>query len=710
MVNKLEILPNEIFLHIFSYLSWDDILISLWSINERINSLICSIFSMNKYGIIFNKPGLSYKKCSSILFPLIFNSSSLCSNIKSMYFDGIYSIPFDFIYEKFFYHNDKQRIYFPNLKSLYITKCLLSQPILQILSTLIKYQLNELLLTFHGDINEIFDHTGDEVSNTSIEKDKERMFQQLLCQIFSDQCQLTSLKLNIKEIINSVDQCLKSHPSLPSKTVSDGLQSYCTTLRHLDIHLNNADFLEDIIERIPNVEQLSVDLKKLQRYWSPTDSELQSLILPNGNWFDKVPKLKCFTLKSCIYNDLEFTYLKWLLNNINHVTKLDIHLYNDDVWRKDQTIWKSIIDANFIRQYCLPDQIINLRDFQFYICIRYQLLISNIGKIKNSFRIHPFFIDHQWTNVECFYQQKGSYQHIFSSTLRKLQFFDALMDHPILVEWLPAHVKIYLRPSIYLFFEQFNKLCPNASCITFISGCSPEYLERLMSLSTLFQTQQLNLNNIQFRNVTKLRLGHMYNRRFPHLENFRDEYKTLAKTYAHIISMCTQLRYLSVSKFEWLLYIIEYAFDDLRKDALSAVQYAEFGITSCNFGYNESVHVGKHLVSVLGTFMPHLKTLCLWRLDDFPWTSIRPDIPSRRYGILILRWQNTSQTSESILQHVRVFEEDLCELVEQLKGLVYLNIYGKTSYKKVELYRLMVQNRFPNSHNDIQTSRFRLWI
>ncbi|CAF4556927.1 unnamed protein product [Rotaria sp. Silwood2] len=108
--------------------------------------------------------------------------------------------------------------------------------------------------------------------------------------------------------------------------------------------------------------------------------------------------------------------------------------------------------------------------------------------------------------------------------------------------------------------------------------------------------------------------------------------------------------------------------------------------------------------------MPHLKTLCLWRLDDFPWTSIRPDIPSRRYGILFPRWQKTLQTSKSILQHVRVFKEDLCELVEQLKGLVYLNIYGKTSYKKVELYRLMVKNRFPNSHSDIQTSRFRLWI
>ena len=137
--------------------------------------------------------------------------------------------------------------------------------------------------------------------------------------------------------------------------------------------------------------------------------------------------MKCFTLKSCVYNDLEFTYLKWLLNNINHVTKLDIHLYNDNVWGKDQTIWKSIIDANFIRQYCLPDQMINLRDFQFYICIRYQLLISDIEKIKNSFRIDPFFISHQWTNVKCLFDPIMSCQHLFSSFNNTFQSSDSLM-------------------------------------------------------------------------------------------------------------------------------------------------------------------------------------------------------------------------------------------------------------------------------------------
>ncbi|CAF4692957.1 unnamed protein product [Rotaria sp. Silwood1] len=81
--------------------------------------------------------------------------------------------------------------------------------------------------------------------------------------------------------------------------------------------------------------------------------------------------------------------------------------------------------------------------------------------------------------------------------------------------------------------------------------------------------------------------------------------------------------------------------------------------------------------------MPHLQTLCLWRPDDFPWTST---------------------------QHVAIFEQDLCQLVENLKEFTFLNIYGEIPYKKVEPYHLMVQARFPNSRIDIEISRFRLWL
>ncbi|CAF1330690.1 unnamed protein product [Rotaria sp. Silwood1] len=150
MISKLEKFPNEILLNIFSYLSWDDMLISLWSLNERINSLVCSIFSMSKNGIIVNKPGLSYRIFSSILLPLICNSLSLSSSIKYIHFGGINSSSCDLINICFFYNTNKQRI-FPNLRSLYITECSLSQTLIQTLSMLIQHQLNHLTLILDKD-------------------------------------------------------------------------------------------------------------------------------------------------------------------------------------------------------------------------------------------------------------------------------------------------------------------------------------------------------------------------------------------------------------------------------------------------------------------------------------------------------------------------------------------------------------------------------
>ncbi|CAF1349936.1 unnamed protein product [Rotaria sordida] len=150
MISKLEKFPNEILLNIFSYLSWDDMLISLWSLNERINSLVCSIFSISKNGIIVNKPGLSYRTFSSILLPLICNSLSLSSSIKYIHFGGINSSSCDLINICFFYNINKQRI-FPNLRSLYITECSLSQTLIQTLSMLIQHQLNHLTLILDKD-------------------------------------------------------------------------------------------------------------------------------------------------------------------------------------------------------------------------------------------------------------------------------------------------------------------------------------------------------------------------------------------------------------------------------------------------------------------------------------------------------------------------------------------------------------------------------
>ncbi|CAF3361392.1 unnamed protein product [Rotaria sp. Silwood2] len=109
--------------------------------------------------------------------------------------------------------------------------------------------------------------------------------------------------------------------------------------------------------------------------------------------------------------------------------------------------------------------------------------------------------------------------------------------------------------------------------------------------------------------------------------------------------------------------------------------------------------------------MPHLQTLHLWRPDDFPWTSIRPDYrQGHAYMVSFRGWLKSLKTSESIVQHVTVFEQDLSQLVKELKEFTFLTIYGEIHYEKVEAYRSMVQARFPHSRVNVEMSRFRLWL
>ncbi|CAF3578533.1 unnamed protein product [Rotaria sp. Silwood1] len=91
-------------------------------------------------------------------------------------------------------------------------------------------------------------------------------------------------------------------------------------------------------------------------------------------------------------------------------------------------------------------------------------------------------------------------------------------------------------------------------------------------------------------------------------------------------------------------------------------------------------------------------------------TSIRPDYKEYYDDILILQWLKSLKTSKSIAQHVAIFEQNLCQLVEELKEFTFLDIYGEIHYEKIEPYRLMVQARFPNSRIDVAISRFRLWL
>jgi len=98
IINRMETLPNEILLHILSYLELFDLLTGFWSLNTRFNSLVCLAFSIGDNSLntgLTIKQGLSYNKFSSLFFPLILNSSSLCFSIQRIHFDETNSIACD---------------------------------------------------------------------------------------------------------------------------------------------------------------------------------------------------------------------------------------------------------------------------------------------------------------------------------------------------------------------------------------------------------------------------------------------------------------------------------------------------------------------------------------------------------------------------------------------------------------------------------------
>ncbi|CAF1496216.1 unnamed protein product [Rotaria magnacalcarata] len=452
------------------------------------------------------------------------------------------------------------------------------------------------------------------------------MIKQLLCQLFSGRCKLKSLRIDISNELRggSIHYCLASNSDLSSNLIQYQLQSCNITLLRLHIRLNRICFLENLIEYVLNLEQMSVEFHSSSVFNSSWKSNVETLKKSNKNWFNKIPKLQCFSLKTFIFDDMEFVYLKWLLNRFNYVEKLQLHLKSDYlIDTGSQNIWKSFIDANFIRQYCLPDTIPNLMYFDFYICSQCQLSYNDIEKIINSFKIHSFFINHQWTNVKCLFDPIMSSQHLFSSFTNTSQFSNNQINYPFIFNW-PYIDKLFshLHPSLYLFLERFNELSPNVSCIKVYKQRSECFNESdcMMSSEILFKMRQYNEIDIPFRNVTKLQFGTHFDRSTASRMKPINRNLIREKVLAHLISMTVQLKCLLVEEFEWLLHVVQYASKELRTNALSTVRYAGFCLSSCHIGY-EITNIGKHLMPFLSTYMPHLQTLCLWRPDDFPWTT-----------------------------------------------------------------------------------------
>ncbi|CAF1550330.1 unnamed protein product [Rotaria magnacalcarata] len=678
MMSPLETLPNEVFIIIFSHLSWLEMLTSLWSLNNRINNLICSIVSMNdskrKSGLIMKDLGLSYNECHSRLLPLLDHSSLLpfCSSIRHMCFDGRNSIDCDSICEwMFFQKNDKKILRFPNLKSLTITQCYLSESLTQSLSVLVQDQLDELTLACDIDMFNDLDY---EIPRLQSKYGKlKKLFKYFLRELFSSRSRLTYLRLDIGRCqdVYLIDQCIKLFSPSSQNPVSNKFLPYSTTLCRLYIHIRYTYILEHIIKHVPSLEQLTIKFNRTLHIAPPSISFIEKSSQSNESWFNKVPKLRYFSLKTIILNDLEFTYLKWLLNNLNHVEKLKLHLGSDIIKQADQDIWESPIDANFVQRHCLPDIINKIIYFDFFISCHIRLQPIDVENVVNSFKCHPLFVSRQWANIKCFYNPIVSCLHLFSTYVNPtLRFYNGLVTHSYLFHWPNIqYIAIDLHPSLYVFLQQLDEIF---SCVSPIKVYTENYrsceeLDFQSSLTEPFKVCLSKVEDIHFRNITKLKFGNAF----------------------------TSIGYLR----------------SFEKNALSTVRYAEFGIPSCNLGSNESAYIGKHLVPFLSIYMPNLHSLHLWRPDDFPWTTIRPDIPNTCFRMnSIRRWIRSLTTPESIVQHVSIFEQDLCQLVEQLKHFVFLHIRGDINHQKVEAYQAMVQNRFPNSRSFVNTSKFSLWL
>lgn len=110
------------------------------------------------------------------------------------------------------------------------------------------------------------------------------MMKQLLGILFSGQCQLKSLQLDINNhfLDNDIHHCLTSH--------YDPSTDCCFTLRHLDVRIKCTCFLENLIERVPNLERLSVHFQSSLDFDSLWQTNLDISEQSNENWFSKVRK------------------------------------------------------------------------------------------------------------------------------------------------------------------------------------------------------------------------------------------------------------------------------------------------------------------------------------------------------------------------------------------------------------------------------------
>ena len=113
------------------------------------------------------------------------------------------------------------------------------------------------------------------------------MLKELVCQLFSDQCHLESLQLDISNELKNHD----IHRCFASNSIAYDRPSPCVTLRRLYIRIDRAYFFESLIERVPNLEELSVECHSSLEFKALQELNVEILRKSNDNWLHKVKEI-----------------------------------------------------------------------------------------------------------------------------------------------------------------------------------------------------------------------------------------------------------------------------------------------------------------------------------------------------------------------------------------------------------------------------------
>lgn len=123
------------------------------------------------------------------------------------------------------------------------------------------------------------------------------MIEQVVYQLFSARCNLKFLQLHYINDMNNSSDCrlLASNSSYPSNSIQYGYQcSFCVTLRRLHIRLSRAHLIENLIERLPNIEEMLVEFISSLEFNALRELNHQTLTKSNENWSNKVKEISFF--------------------------------------------------------------------------------------------------------------------------------------------------------------------------------------------------------------------------------------------------------------------------------------------------------------------------------------------------------------------------------------------------------------------------------